>query len=244
MKHASAAKADVHGAIFFYLREMLMEFCTRLHTTKISFRLFCLDALDIGQYLTDLNFDRIEVCIPYLSRDPQTDWTQISNVCDGGYLGPEACLRIFSPLLKPRSVNPRAALVMLFINAVNETMQSSRNCEQTAVWHAQLKAGIRIVNDYISLPRKTPDAIRLHTYRMIGCMEMFKDWEYWFKIFVKASNLVAIAKTHGLKIRNTHAIVQPWPCKADSQTTKEEFEILRASGLIGRERYVEFQKQQ
>jgi len=69
MQHAPAARADEHGADFFYIRDLLMKFCTRLRTAKMSFRMFCLDVRDLGQHLTDLKFDRIEVrYVPHSNR--------------------------------------------------------------------------------------------------------------------------------------------------------------------------------
>ena len=61
MENAPAAKADEFGAIFFHIRGLLLEFCSRLRRSNISFRLFNMDARDIGRYLGDMKFDRIEV---------------------------------------------------------------------------------------------------------------------------------------------------------------------------------------
>lgn len=60
MEDAPAAKADEFGAIFFYLKGLLLRFCDRLRSSNVSFRLFNMDARDIGPYL-DTRFDRIEV---------------------------------------------------------------------------------------------------------------------------------------------------------------------------------------
>ena len=61
MENAPAAKADEFGAIFFHIRGLLLKFCSRLRSSNISFRLFNMDARDIGRYLDDMKFDRIEV---------------------------------------------------------------------------------------------------------------------------------------------------------------------------------------
>lgn len=61
MENAPAAKADEFGAIFFHIRGLLKKFCSRLRSSNISFRLFNMDARDIGRYLDDMEFDRIEV---------------------------------------------------------------------------------------------------------------------------------------------------------------------------------------
>lgn len=61
MENAPAAKADEFGAIFFHIRGLLLKFCSRLRSSNISFQLFNMDARDIGRYLDDIKFDRIEV---------------------------------------------------------------------------------------------------------------------------------------------------------------------------------------
>ena len=61
MKDVPAATADEFGAIFFHLRGLLLKFCSRLRSSNISFRLFNVDARNIGRYLDDMKFDRIEV---------------------------------------------------------------------------------------------------------------------------------------------------------------------------------------
>lgn len=61
MKHAPIAHKDEHGAIFFYVRNLLVQFCTRLRDTNISFQMFNVDAQDLGCYVPNTRFDRIEV---------------------------------------------------------------------------------------------------------------------------------------------------------------------------------------
>jgi len=60
-ERATAAKADEHGAIFFYIRDLLSKFCARLRKGPVFFHMFCMDAQHIGSYLQDTRFDRIEV---------------------------------------------------------------------------------------------------------------------------------------------------------------------------------------
>lgn len=61
MEYASVAKADEHGAIFFYLRHLLTRFCSGLRETKVSFSMFCMDAKELSLNLRGTQFDRIEV---------------------------------------------------------------------------------------------------------------------------------------------------------------------------------------
>ena len=61
MKYAPAAKADEYGAVFLYVRELLIAFCGRLRKADISFQLFNVDARQLGHYVDSMKFDRIEV---------------------------------------------------------------------------------------------------------------------------------------------------------------------------------------
>jgi hypothetical protein len=61
MEDVLAAKADEFGAIFFHIRGLLLQFCSRLRSSNISFRLFNMDAREIGHYVDDMKFDSFEV---------------------------------------------------------------------------------------------------------------------------------------------------------------------------------------
>lgn len=250
MKHAPVAKSDDHGAIFFYVRDLLLKFCTRLHNVKISFRMFCMDAQDLGQYVGDLKFDRIEVCAVFERFPLVVSWLitlKISNICDRGFLGPHSCIQVFAPLLKHRSDNPKATLLMLFLNAAAETENANKS---SAKWKSGLELASRRLNKYMPLDRakvghmqnagdfgRHPDFVRRN-----GCHDMLKDWEQWFDMFMRDSEMVDFANMCGLKIRSKHAIVEPWPCKVRVRTTQKEFDVLRASGTTGYERYMEFER--
>ena len=46
----------------------------------------------------------------------------MSNICERAYLGPAQALEYLAPLLQTRAENPHATLIMLFVNAVDESM--------------------------------------------------------------------------------------------------------------------------
>ena len=46
---------------------------------------------------------------------------QVSNISNRGYLGCQGVLVALSSLLQPHSVNPHATLIMIFMNAIDET---------------------------------------------------------------------------------------------------------------------------
>jgi len=64
IKRVPAAKNDVYGAFFFYLRDMLLAFCKRVCSCKMVFQLLAVDAVTLPDYLKDVKFDRIEVRLP------------------------------------------------------------------------------------------------------------------------------------------------------------------------------------
>jgi hypothetical protein len=68
MKNALAARADEFGAIFFHVRGLLLKFCGRLRSSNISFRLFNIDAQDLGGYVDEMKFDRIEVGTTHINQ--------------------------------------------------------------------------------------------------------------------------------------------------------------------------------
>jgi hypothetical protein len=51
----------------------------------------------------------------------------------------------------------------------------------------------------------------------------------------------SIGKTIGLQVRDKNTIVEKWPLRLKRGASKENFNILLASGHIGGERYVEWE---
>lgn len=230
MKDVPAAKADEFGAIFFHVRGLLLKFCNQLRSSNISFRLFHMDARDIGRYLGEMRFDRIE----------------ISNICDRGYIGPHTCLEIFSLLLKSSSQNPKATLLMLFINAAMETDQivNPRGDIKSFV------SAMRTLEKYIPLDKSQVGhsggglngSVHPQVILRTACADMFKPWDKYFNMFADEAKITQFARLCGLIVKKKHTIVQPWPYKILNQTTKKEFDVMMASATTGFERYMEFLK--
>jgi hypothetical protein len=61
ISNARGATTDEFGAIFFYLRDLLLKFCSRLRNSSISLKLMNVDAEVIGDRVVGMKFDRIEV---------------------------------------------------------------------------------------------------------------------------------------------------------------------------------------
>jgi hypothetical protein len=75
-----------------------------------------------------------------------------------------------------------------------------------------------------------------------ACYDMFKPWDKYFDMFMEEARIAQFAKLYGMAIKKKHSIVQPWPYKIRNQTTKQEFDVLRASSTTGFERYMEFMR--
>lgn len=173
---------------------------------------------------------------------------QIANICDGGYLGPHSSIQAFSPLLKLKSENRTATILMLFLNAASETERANKG---SAKQMSDMKQAMRRLDTYLPLGRTqlgqitSADDLARHPgfVSRSSCHDMFKDWEYWFNLFFTNIDFERFLHYHGLAIRKQHLIVEPWPYKIRAHATKDEFNVLRASGFIGYERYIELQRQ-
>jgi hypothetical protein len=75
-----------------------------------------------------------------------------------------------------------------------------------------------------------------------ACTPMFKDWDMYFDKYLEGMQIYQAAHVCGLTVKTEHTVVQPWPTRVRSTSTKEEFDVLRASGTSGYERYMEFGK--
>ncbi|KAF1928848.1 uncharacterized protein M421DRAFT_61946 [Didymella exigua CBS 183.55] len=224
-KHAPIAKADTYGALFFMLRDLLLRFCERVHKVKISFELFCINAVNIGNHTGTRRFDRIE----------------ISNICDRGYIGPQACFMAFSPLLKDKSANSKASMLMLFLNAVKEIDHTSSD---TVSKQLRMSMAMNRTRKYLPIHKYTPPTSYgdPDLIRRTSCLDALTDYSGVFETFLRDELIAEGARANGLKIKDKHTIVEPWPYKVGMRATKKEFDILVAGSTSGYERYMEVEK--
>ncbi|KAH8681939.1 hypothetical protein BX600DRAFT_429841 [Xylariales sp. PMI_506] len=232
IRFASRATNDIIGSLFFFLRDMLSRFCNRMKDANIHFTLFNVDAQELPRHLN--------------IRESQFDCIEVSNICDRGYLGPEEVLSTFSPLMKPKIINPNATLLMLFINAVGETYLNREDRGRSRFRESEelIKKLIPVTPmTFLKMSvdptttMSTPDMIRISsTYTMFG------DFDAAFAAFSKAVQLDRTSEKNGVKVRKKHSIIDPWPLRVTESTTKQEFDILCASTHTGSERYVEFER--
>jgi hypothetical protein len=71
---------------------------------------------------------------------------------------------------------------------------------------------------------------------------MFKDWDMYFDKYVEGMQIHQAAHMCGLKIKKKHTIIEPWPTRVCPTSAKLEFDVLRASGTSGYERYMELDR--
>ncbi|CZR56251.1 uncharacterized protein PAC_06139 [Phialocephala subalpina] len=229
IKFAPKATNDVMGSFFFFLRDALLRFCKRIKDINIHFRLFNVDARELPDHLSteESQFDRIEV----------------SNICDRGYVGPEKILSTFSTLLKSKTINPKAILLMLFLNAVSEVYHyNDPNGKQRFNESRVLMQKFIPVTPMTLMAMMAGGASTMSSPEMIrisSCYTMFGDFEKAFGTFLKDVKMHKLTKKYGMKIKEKHSIIEPWPLVVTEKTTKEEFEIRCATTHTGCERYVD-----
>lgn len=130
---------------------------------------------------------------------------------------------------------------MLFINAVSEVYYTNDpNGEQRFRESRQLMQKFIPVGPPALLgmnSMSSPEMVRISSrYTMFG------DFEKAFGVFLKDARMHKLANKYGMKIREKHCIVKPWPLRVTEKTTKEEFEKRCATLHTGCERYVELEK--
>ncbi|PZC93522.1 MYND finger family protein [Pyrenophora tritici-repentis] len=218
--HSSAAKNDVYGAFFNFLRNLLLQFCKRVRNSKIVFRLFNVNAVNLPSYTKDIRFDRIEA----------------ANICDRAYVGISQTLKVFSPMLKAKVDNPHATILMLFLNA-----------EVIPDKNASFLRMLRGVGKPRSL-NEPPNRVLVEMVVVTDAMSMFANFDEHFNKYLQHPDLFEsgsmkdFAQKYGVQVKAQHTIVKPWPCRVTDETTKAEFAILLAESTTGHERYVEFEK--
>ncbi|KAI9651810.1 MAG: hypothetical protein M1829_002440 [Trizodia sp. TS-e1964] len=225
---APFAKNDIYGSLFRYLQDVFFTFCSQIKTHQICFQLFHVNAQNLPDLIKQDSvatniFDRIEV----------------SNIGDRGYLGPQATLAIFGPLLKPKSQNPHATLIVLFLNAVHET---SNLLNQLSPTRLELERAVNYIQVSLAILQTNntsdPDLIKLTE----ACL-FFREYDRLFERFYHECRFEEISKDAGLKVKPKYTIVAPWPMRLKKSASLEEFIILLGSGHTGSERYVEWENQ-
>ncbi|KAH7095343.1 hypothetical protein FB567DRAFT_601187 [Paraphoma chrysanthemicola] len=242
MTYASGAKNDMYGALFNLLRVRIAEFCDRLKACNINFQMFATNAIELPRHIKDIQFDRIEV----------------SNICDRGYIGIADILATFSPMLKPKTKNPYATILALFLNAVREEERYDLNAELAATPYELRR--IEQLRSYMDLSPAVFDVLSgKHSSAMRNvsmadvqlanvAADMFGDFDLYFEKFSskpdkrQAGSMNQLARINGMQVKAKQTIIERWPYRVKEETTKEQFKILLSESTSGHERYVEFEK--
>ncbi|EEP78509.1 predicted protein [Uncinocarpus reesii 1704] len=178
----------------------------------------------------------LKFCRRIMNMKFHIDLYQISNISDGGYLGLNCSLATFGPMLKRASDNPRATLLLLFMNAVEEMSTPGDVLSLTN------PAFCKVFEHYIPECRQAmhsgnreQDAALLKGFE---ALTLFRDFD---QVFDRYMHYVGpIPEEYKMKIKAKHTIVPRWPLRLRKNATKQEFDMEQASGQVSSSRYLEW----
>lgn len=164
-----------------------------------------------------------------------------------GYLNPHISLQVFIPLLKSKADNPKAALLMLFLNAVPHMQDRlHQRLDIPERFRARDRVdkllGIDMSVIVAAQSGRNASIMNPQFFCRMDCHEMVLNFDKMFNAFLEVVEMGDMAMIVGAKARKKHTIVEPWPHRVKSNTTREEFKTMCTTGLIGHERYMEFEK--
>ncbi|KAF7552086.1 hypothetical protein G7046_g7521 [Stylonectria norvegica] len=220
------AKADVTGKLYYYLRGILASFRNRSQELDVTFRLFNLDAQALPLHLEEEKetFARIDT----------------SNISDGGYLGVARTLAL-SLLLQTKADNPKATMVLLFMNAVCEIITPDDELQHNA-------------SSIPTLARYLPPLLSFQSPFDKGCLpylagvSLVRNNDVFFDRYMEKLNFEQCGQFWGMVMKEHHTIVDKWPAqmkrKSGELGAQEEFDTRLQSGDSGNTRYVEWKRSQ
>ncbi|KAI2768200.1 hypothetical protein F4815DRAFT_498186 [Daldinia loculata] len=214
-------KNDTYGKLYHYLRQLFVEFHRRLRAFSVKFELLQADARSLQ--LGEKRFDRIDV----------------GNIADLCYLGIGETLKTFGPLLQPTTINEHATLITLFINAVPEMIMMK---ERMMLPPDNMTEQIEKVFQYMP-ELKQPTATNMT--KTLMAMNLVQDVDGNFDIYTFLHAFHCAALRSGLRMKDTHTIIERWPMRISQELTeqaKEYFALLLSSSHNGQERYVEWSR--
>ena len=213
----------------------------------MTFRLTCEEAIDLPtvlEHLGDggLKFDRIEVRSHLLAclrngNEGMLTVSQVSNIADRGYLGPEATLTTFGPLLKGVAQNPHATLLALFLNATHEVAPLGDLSARMGSEIKQVQQYLAIGPELLSRGSYDPDFMNL-----LAAQALCRDYDLLFDRFMSECRFLEISRNAKLTLNEENTIIGKWPMRLKKDATQAEFNLLHASGHTGSERYVEWKR--
>ncbi|RDW86109.1 uncharacterized protein DSM5745_02751 [Aspergillus mulundensis] len=223
--HMGPVTADLHGRLFFYLRETLRAFVLRLRNTKVSWKIYQLTTMDLIGKLSPDSFTRIEA----------------ANLIGPDYYGVNRTLVIMTDLLQPPTENPHATLVTFFPHAVEDNLTDADNLQNPGPRSDAIRRAVQTYLPFTRLPtsENDPDILR----RQIA-LKVIATWDHvWDRVVIR-HQLREAAAFLGVKMKDEHTIVEQWPqqlkLRPGQPGAKEEFERHLADGISNKLRYVEW----
>lgn len=140
-------------------------------------------------------------------------------------------------LLKPKTENPHATILMGFVNAVHESSMSNPDsagmmCQELERVRPYVDPGVGDFNHIYCAK----------SIKAFSACSFFRDAEPLFDQYKKHHRFVETGKKHGLQQKKKHTIIDPWPLKPKKKPTQRVFDLLNASNHNGCERYVEWNR--
>ncbi|KEY73762.1 hypothetical protein S7711_03071 [Stachybotrys chartarum IBT 7711] len=211
---SGAATADIYGKLFYFLRTTLSSFLGRMSTMKLSFELLQVDTK-----------------------------TQVSNISDTGYVGIHTTLALAMPCLQPVETNPHATLITLFMNSIEEFM-TDEDHKRLAL--AGDPSAERVLKYLYPPPNLLLSRYDPFTFRFMFGKDLVAPFDHIFARYTEHFRFQEFGALLGAVQKERHTLVPKWPCQLKLQPgqegEREEFDRLLASGLCGKERYVEWQR--
>jgi hypothetical protein len=219
---------DIYGNLFFYVRDQLDKFVSKLEKHSISMTLYCEDAQDLVQRFypprsgnRPLWFDRIDT----------------SSLADSGSLGLKKTLELFSPLLSP--ANPSSTLITMF-----ETWSDSEKSKNELADVAELEIKRRSGSGKVD-PRQAFNEMQ-QDGRMTPIVKLFDHYEAFCE-YLEKEGAPETCRNCGIGRRTAHKIVPPRlfvPVNAEQQATlqsiPDDYNVLSLSNCSLFERFAEW----
>lgn len=163
---------------------------------------------------------------------------------DGGWLGVDTTCSTFGPALRMRSDNPHAALIGVFLNAVNEVDTDSDKKENLMRNIHNMQKLCPMPMDIILGRQGSDQTVRAEIVARSGAADILRDYDGLFARYAAESRIHEVVAGHGLKMRLRNKIAEQWPRRLklgpDGLPSQEDFDALLSSYSDGSERYAEF----
>lgn len=172
---------------------------------------------------------------------------QIANICDRGYVGPATTLSTFASLLRTKEQNPRATLLLLFLNVAHEKEHELGMTYKKADLASRMKRLVKLIGVDMEATARLAMGDRTllfdpEFHRRMRLHDMFADFDELFDGFLKGARMNELAKQNGVRVKKQQSVVDKWPYRVTQRTSEKEFEIMSNLVVTEWERYVELEQ--